>query len=127
MYIPLAQRRQRLTMSFFCRQIYGFFSDVPAIVRIDGSCARSSVSCSFLHNFNLPRSVVVHHGEVVESTSGPVRIPTVDGWYQSQQSFRPAYLEGCDVELGHDWLLSVSPTYVAPQFLRLESLRHCTI
>ncbi|KAJ8586474.1 hypothetical protein M405DRAFT_354730 [Rhizopogon salebrosus TDB-379] len=97
-------------MSFFCRQIYGFFSDVPAIVRIDGSRARSSVSCSFLHDFN--------HGEVVESTSGPVRIPTVDGWYHSRQSFRPAYLDGCDVELGHDWLASVSPIYLAPQFLR---------
>ena len=44
-----------------------------------------------------------------------VRIPTVDGWYQSLQLFHPAYLDGCDVELGHD---SVSRTYVAPQFLR---------
>jgi len=35
----------------------GFFSDVPAIVRIHRSRARSSVSCSFLHNFNVPRSV----------------------------------------------------------------------
>jgi len=31
-----------------------------------------------------------------------VRIPTVDGWYQSLQLFHPAYLDGCDVELGHD-------------------------
>jgi len=105
-------------MSFFCRRIYGFFSDVPAIVRIDGSRAYSSVSSSFLHDFNVPRSVVVRHGEVHESTSGPVRIPTVDGWYQSLQSFFPAYLKGCDVELGGDWLASVSPTYVAPRFLR---------
>ena len=40
-----------------------FFSDVPAIVRIDGSRACSSVSCSFPHNFNVPRSVVDRHGE----------------------------------------------------------------
>ena len=94
-----------------------FFSDVPAIVRIDGSRACSSVSCSFLHNFNVPRSVVVRHGEVHESTSGPVRIPTVDGWYQSLQSFCPAYLDGCNVQLEHDWFASVTPTYVAPRFL----------
>jgi len=36
-----------------------------------------------------------------------VRVPTVDGWYESWLSFHPAYLRGCDVELGHDWLLSV--------------------
>jgi len=70
-----------------------------------------------LHTFNVPRSVVVHHGEVLESTSGPVRIPTVDGWYDSRLSFHPAYLSGCDVEPGHHWLVSVNPTYVAPQFL----------
>ena len=50
--------------------------------------------------------------------SGPVRIPTVDERYQSLQLFHPAYLDGCDIELGHDWLTSVSPTYVAPQFLQ---------
>ena len=41
--------------------------------------------------------------------SGPVHIPTVDEWYQSLQLFHPVYLDGCDIELGHDWLTSVSP------------------
>ena len=50
--------------------------------------------------------------------SGPVRIPTMDEWYQSLQLFHPAYLDGCDFELGRDWHTSVSPTYVAPQFLQ---------
>jgi hypothetical protein len=60
-------------------------------------------------------------GRSMSPPSGPVCIPTVDGWYQSLQLFHPAYLDGCDIELGHDWLASVSPTYVAPQFSQLAT------
>ena len=42
----------------------------------------------------------------------------LDEWYQSLQLFHPAYFDGCDFELGRDWHTSVSPTYVAPQFLQ---------
>ncbi|KAG1875632.1 hypothetical protein DFJ58DRAFT_757181 [Suillus subalutaceus] len=44
-------------------------------------------------------------------TFGPVRVPTMDSWYNSQQTFRPVHLSGCDVELGRDWLASVNAKY----------------
>jgi len=28
-----------------------------------------------------------------------MHVPTVSGWYNSQQTFRPIYLTGCDVEV----------------------------
>ncbi|KAG0700656.1 hypothetical protein DFH29DRAFT_876423 [Suillus ampliporus] len=59
---------------------------------------------------NIPRSVaVVRQGVVVESSLGPVRVPTIDGWYLSRQPFQAAYLRGCDVILGCDWLQSIRP------------------
>ncbi|KAG1859308.1 hypothetical protein F4604DRAFT_1930851 [Suillus subluteus] len=57
-------------------------------------------------------------GGASESTLGPVRVPTVDGWYNSQQTFRPVYLSGCDVELGRDWLASVNAKFDGSQLQR---------
>ncbi|KAG2081310.1 hypothetical protein BD769DRAFT_1647290 [Suillus cothurnatus] len=89
--------------------VFGSFADIPAVIRVDDAKCDSTVSLSFLHSCNVPRTVANSHGVVVESTLGPVRVPTVDGWYNSRQTFRPVYLSGCDVELGRDWLVSVSP------------------
>ncbi|KAG0704663.1 hypothetical protein DFH29DRAFT_1067858 [Suillus ampliporus] len=74
-----------------------FFADVSAIVRVDGFQSKSQVLCTFLHNHNIPRSVAaVRQGVVVESSLGPVRVPTVDGWYLSRQPFQATYLRGCN-------------------------------
>ena len=94
----------------------GLFANVPAVVRINDLCTHSCVSSSFLHNHNVPCSVTVRDGVVIESTSGPVHVLTVDGWYDSRQSFCLAYLRGCDVELGCDWLNPSMPSLLALEF-----------
>jgi hypothetical protein len=105
-------------MSSVCHKVLGSFADVPAIIRINDASPDSTVSLSFLHSCNVPRSVFGHNGVAVESSSGPVRVPTVDGWYNSRQTFRSVYLNGCDVELGHDWLAFVNAKFDGSQFLR---------
>jgi hypothetical protein len=90
-------------------KVFGSFTDIPAVIRVDDAKCDSTMSLLFLHSCNVPQTVANSHGVVVESTLGPVRVPTVDGWYNSRQTFRPVYLSGCDVELGRDWLISVSP------------------
>ncbi|KAG1878334.1 hypothetical protein F4604DRAFT_1923907 [Suillus subluteus] len=92
-------------------QVLGSFADIPAVIRVDDASLDSTVSLSFLHDCNVPRTVSDHHGVAVESALGPVRVPTVDGWYNSRQTFRSVYLSGCDVELGRDWLASVNAKY----------------
>ncbi|KAG1845664.1 hypothetical protein F4604DRAFT_1936827 [Suillus subluteus] len=98
-------------MSMSSYQFLGSFADIPAVIRVDDASLDSTVSLSFLHDCNVPRTVSDRHGVAVESALGPVRIPTVDGWYNSRQTFRPVYLSGCDIELGCDWLASVNAKY----------------
>ncbi|KAG2130602.1 hypothetical protein BD769DRAFT_1724964 [Suillus cothurnatus] len=94
------------------------FADVPAVIRVNGASLDSTVSLSFLHNFNVPRSICNHDGVAAESSSGPVRVPTVDGWYNSRQIFCSVYLKGCNVELGCDWLVFVNVRFDGSRFLR---------
>jgi hypothetical protein len=54
------------------------------------------MSLPFLHSCNVSRSVSNYNGVAVELTSGPARVPTVDGWCNSRQTFPPVYLNGCD-------------------------------
>ncbi|KAG1760205.1 hypothetical protein EDD22DRAFT_1051702 [Suillus occidentalis] len=98
-------------MSSGCHKVLGSFADVPAVIRINDASPDSTVC-------NVPRSVFGHNGVAVESSSGPVRVPTVDGWYNSRQTFRSVYLNGCDVELGCDWLAFVNAKFDGSQFLR---------
>jgi hypothetical protein len=118
-------------MSSVCHKVLGSFADVPAVIRINDASPDFTVSLSFdsfLHSCNVPRSIFVHcHSDqkrntaldsTVESSSGPVRVPTVDGWYNSWQTFRSVYLNGCDVELGRDWLAFVNAKFDCSQFLR---------
>ncbi|KAG0709667.1 hypothetical protein DFH29DRAFT_869957 [Suillus ampliporus] len=105
-------------MSFICHEVLGSFADVPALICVNGASSDSTVSLPFLHNCNVPRSVFEHNGVVVESSSGPARVPTVDGWYNSRQTFRSVYLNGCDVELGRDWLSFVNARFDGSRFLR---------
>ncbi|KAG1733300.1 hypothetical protein EDB19DRAFT_1831017 [Suillus lakei] len=95
-----------------------YVSNIPAVIRVDKTCPDSSLSLTFLHRYNVPRSVVNHDGVAVESTYGPARVPTIDGWYNSRQPFRPAYLSGCDVELGLDWFASVNAKFDGSRFQR---------
>ncbi|KAG1863669.1 hypothetical protein F4604DRAFT_1929070 [Suillus subluteus] len=79
-------------------KVLGSFVGIPAAIRVDDAKSESTVSLSFLHTCNVPRTVANHRGVAVESTLGPVRVPTVDGC-------------GCDVELGRDWLSFVNPKF----------------
>ncbi|KAG1884368.1 hypothetical protein F4604DRAFT_1901330 [Suillus subluteus] len=105
-------------MSMPSHEVLGSFADIPAVIRVDDASLDSTVSLSFLHDCNVPRTVSDHHGVAVESALGPVRIPTVDGWYNSRQTFQPVYLSGCDVELGRDWLASVNAKFDGSRFQR---------
>lgn len=75
-------------MSSVCHKLLGSFADIPAVICIDDASPDSTVSLSFLHSCNVPRSVFSHNGVAVELSSGPVRVPTVNCWYNSQQTFR---------------------------------------
>jgi hypothetical protein len=68
-------------MSSMYHEVLGSFADVPAVIRVNGASLDSTVSLSFLHNFNVPRSICNHDGVAAESSSGPVRVPTVDSWF----------------------------------------------
>jgi hypothetical protein len=73
-------------MSSVCHKVLGSFAVIPAVIRINDASPDSTVLLSFdsfLHSCNMPRSVFGHNGVAVESSSGPVRVPTVDGWYNS--------------------------------------------
>ncbi|KAG1833603.1 hypothetical protein F4604DRAFT_1911247 [Suillus subluteus] len=93
-----------ITMSFIHHEIIGSFADVPAVIRVNGASIDSTVSLSFLHSCNVPRSIFNHNGVAVESNSG--------------LTFRSVYLKGCDVELGRDWLAFVNARLDGFRFLR---------
>ncbi|KAG2033129.1 hypothetical protein BDR03DRAFT_1002229 [Suillus americanus] len=65
-------------MSSIYHEVLGSFADVPAVIRVNGASPDSTVSLSFLHSSNVPRSIFNHEGVAVESSSGPARVPTVD-------------------------------------------------
>lgn len=73
---------------------------------------------SFLHEYNVPQTVINHYGRAIESTLGLVCVPTIDGWYNSWQTFHPVYLSGCNVELGCDWLAFVNTKFDGSWFAR---------
>jgi len=104
-------------MSSMYHEVLGSFADVPAVIHVNGASLDSTVSLSVLHNFNVLCSICNHDGVAVESSSGPVRVPTVDSWYNSRQIFRSIYLKGCDVELGCDWLAFVNARFDGSRFL----------
>ncbi|KAG1844838.1 hypothetical protein DFJ58DRAFT_731106 [Suillus subalutaceus] len=106
----------------FPHKVLGSFADIPAVIRIDDVSFDSTVSLSFLHDRNVPCSIINHDGVAVESAFGPVRVPTVDGWYNSRQTFRSGYLNGCDVKLGCDWLAFVNAKSDGIRFLRPSDL-----
>ena len=89
-------------MSSICYQAIGSFTDIPALIHVEDVSPYPSVLLSFLHSCNVPRSVSDYNGVAVESSSGPVCVLTVDGWYNSRQTFLSVYLNGCDVKLGRD-------------------------
>lgn len=69
-------------MSSIYHEVFESFADVPAIIHINGASSDSTVSLPFLHScINVPRSVSNHDGMAVESTCGPARVPTIDGWF----------------------------------------------
>jgi len=88
----------------FPHKIIGSFANYTstAVIRINDASLHSTVSLSFLHDCNVLCSVVNHHGVAVESASGPRCVPTVNGWYNPQQTFQSVYLNGCDVKLDCD-------------------------
>jgi hypothetical protein len=51
-------------------KVLGSFADVPAVIRVNGASLDSTVSLSFLHNFNVLHCN--HDGMAVESSSGLV-------------------------------------------------------
>jgi hypothetical protein len=67
----------------FPRKIIGSFTDVTAVICIDDVSPDSTISLSFLYDCNVSCSIANHHGVAVEYASGPVCVPTVDGWYKS--------------------------------------------
>lgn len=77
--------RQSLMLMMSPHKVLGFFSDILALICVDDARLGSTISLSFLHDCNIPRIVTNHRGVAVESTCGPVRVPTVDGWYNSRQ------------------------------------------
>jgi hypothetical protein len=95
------------------------FADVPAVICVNGVSLDSTMSLSFLHNFNVPHSICNHDGVAVELSSGPVHVPTVNGWYNSWQIFCSVYLKGCDVELGCDWFMFMNVRFDGSRFLGL--------
>jgi hypothetical protein len=62
-------------MSSMYHELLGSFADVPAVIHVDGASLDSTVSLSFLHNFNVPRSICNHDGMAVELSSGLVCVP----------------------------------------------------
>ncbi|KAG1853376.1 hypothetical protein F4604DRAFT_1933269 [Suillus subluteus] len=105
-------------MSSIFHEVLVSFADVPALIHVNGASSYSTVTSSCLHSCNVMRSVVNHNGLAVESTFGPAHVPTIDCWYNSRQTFRSLYLNGCDVELGHDWLTFVNVRFDGSRFLR---------
>ncbi|KAG1857231.1 hypothetical protein C8R48DRAFT_674717 [Suillus tomentosus] len=62
------------------------------------------MSLSFLHSCNVPCFVSNHNGVAVELTSG--------------LTFHPIYLNECNVELGHDWIMFMNARFDGSRILR---------
>jgi len=106
----------------FPHKIIGSFTDVTAVIHIDDASLDSTISLSFLHDCNVSCSIAIHHGVTVGFTARPVCVPSVDGRYNSQQTFQSVYLNGCDIELSHDWLAFVNAKSDGIQFLQPSDL-----
>ena len=90
----------------------GTYIDVPAHIIIDTNASRSIVSTLFSSAHNIPQDVISVRGVAHVSCSGPVLIPTNDGWFRSRMPFTIKYLMRGDVLLGADWFAACQPLFL---------------
>ena len=75
----------------------GTFADFPATILVDSRTPESTVSTTFINNNNVPRSITSVRSVAHMSCSGPVVVPTTQGWYQSRMPFKMAFHVDADV------------------------------
>jgi hypothetical protein len=94
-------------MSRVC--LSGTYADVPAQIIIDSSYLQSTLSTQFSCTHHVPRDVTTVRGVAHITCSGPVVVPTADGWFHSRLPFKISYLPRGDVVLGADWIAVCQP------------------
>ena len=91
----------------------GTYIDVPAHVIIDLNVPQSIISTLFSSVHNFPQDVNTSVCGVAHmSCSGPVLIPTSDGWFRSRMPFTIKYLMRGNMLLGADWFATCQPLFL---------------
>ena len=96
----------------------GRYTDFPTDIIIDTTIPQSTVSTQFACTNNIPRNVVSICGVAYTTCSGPVVVPTVDGWFSSRLPFKISHIPQRDVILGADWINACQPQFVNGGLLR---------
>ena len=87
----------------------GTYADVPTNIIIDCSVPNSILSTLFSCIHNVPQDIKSERGVAYVSSSGPVLVPTSDGWFRSRMPFVVTHLTRGDVLLGANWLAACQP------------------
>lgn len=84
--------------------VTGLFSGISVHVLVDEGRENSLVSLDFALSNNIPRTVVRRFPVTETTASGPMLLPSPNGWYRSTCNMPVASLALFDVVLGLDWL-----------------------
>jgi hypothetical protein len=99
-------------------RLTGTYVEFPAQIIVDPTVQESVLSTQFACSHNVPRNVLTVRGVAHVSASGPVVVPTADGWFHSSLPFKIIYSTRCDVLLGADWLAACQPRFLHGGILR---------
>ena len=69
----------------------GTYVEFPAQIIVDPTAQESVLSTQFACSHNVPRNVLTVRGVAHVSASGPVVVPTADGWFHSSLPFKIMY------------------------------------
>jgi hypothetical protein len=90
----------------------GAYAGFPAKILIDPTKPQSILSTQFSCTHNVPRDVTTIRGVAHVTCSGPVVVPTEDGWFCSQLPFQIMYSSQMDMFLGPDWIEACWPQFL---------------
>ncbi|KAJ3009702.1 hypothetical protein NUW54_g2705 [Trametes sanguinea] len=83
--------------------VTGSYDGKPVSVLLDSGQESSMISSRFALTANIPRTVTYEGRSISLWGSGPIRIPTVSGWYTSRFKMPITYVKEHDIVLGADW------------------------
>lgn len=92
--------------------VHGDYNGVEVAISLDPMAPYSRISTNFALNHCIPRSIRVVHSVATSVASGPISVPTRNGWYRSAFAMRIEHLPSHDMELGADWFTACGASLI---------------